>query len=79
MARQAISENRPWFSNSIGCAPDIEQIKAHNEALKELGVKNAHIAEDGRAVAYSNKGRNELMKAYGKMDKDAGYGQHSGT
>ena len=74
---KAISEKKPWVSNSLGCHPS--QVKEHNEALKELGVKNAYIREDGRAVAHSDKGRNELMKAYGSFDKDACYGQHSGS
>ena len=76
MASKAISEKRPWVSNSIGCHPS--DVKEHNEALREMGVKNAYVNEKGQAVAHSEKGRNELMKAYRMFDKDAGYGQHSG-
>ena len=77
MASKAISEKRPWYSESIGCHPS--DVGAHNQALRNMGVRNAHIEPDGRAVAHSEKGRNALMKAYGRMDKDAGYGQHSGS
>lgn len=74
---KAISEKRPWYSNSIGCHPS--QVKEFNEALRELGVKNAGYTADGRGVAYSDKGRNELMKANNMQDNDACYGQHSGS
>ena len=73
---KAISEKKPWKSMSMGCHPS--DVREHNEELKKRGVRNAHIGDDGHAVAHSDKGRNELMKAYGKFDKDAGYGQHSG-
>lgn len=74
---KSISEKKPWRSNSIGCPR--AQVKEHNEALRKLGIKNAYIDSNGQAVAHSQKGRNELMKAYGKLDRDAGYGQHSGS
>ena len=72
-----ISEKQPWVSQSMGCHPS--DVKEHNEALRKLGVRNAGIRADGRAIAHSDKGRNELMKAYHLMDRDAGYGQHSGS
>ena len=72
-----ISEKRPWVSNSIGCHPS--DIKAHSEALRRMGVQNFDFKPDGRAVAYSPKGRNGLLKAYKLFDRDAGYGQHSGS
>lgn len=73
---KAISEKKPWVSNSIGCHPS--QVKEHNAALKARGVTNAYIREDGRAVAHSNTGRNDLLKAYGMVDRDGGYSQHTG-
>jgi hypothetical protein len=74
---RAISEKKPWKSQSIGC--NKRDVAEHNEQLKKLGVRNAYIDVDGRAVAHSNKGRNDLMKAYTLFDKDGGYGQHTGN
>jgi len=72
-----ISEKRPWVSQSLGCHPS--DVKEHNQSLKEMGIVNAGILPDGRAIAYSEKGRNQLLKAYDRFDRDAGYGQHSGS
>jgi len=73
----SISEKKPWKSRSIGCHPS--DVQEHNEALKQQGVKNAWIDKDGHAIANSQKGRNELLKAYQMRDEDGGYGQHTGS
>ena len=73
---ESISEKKPWKSRSIGCHPS--DVKAHNEELKRKGVQNAHIGPDGHAVAHCRKGRNELLKAYGMIDRDGGYGDYTG-
>ena len=73
---QSISEKNPWVSNSMGCNP--KDREKHMEDLRKHGVKNVEINEKGQLIAYSQKGRNEALKAYGMIDRDGGYGQYTG-
>ena len=71
-----IDEYRPWVSENVRIDP--KAVREANEMLKHRGVQNAGFDDKGRAVAHSNKGRNEILKFMGYRDNDAGYGQHNG-
>jgi hypothetical protein len=71
-----IGEGSPNRSTSMGCNPS--QVKEFNENLKKHGVKCGHYMPDGRLETTSDKSRNQVLKAMGLRDNQAGYSQHPG-
>jgi hypothetical protein len=73
--RTAISENKPWVSQSMGCHPS--QSKQFNEDMREAGIKCARMRDDGALECTSNKSRNQVMEFRKMFDRDGGYGNRT--
>lgn len=54
------------------------QAKDYNEMAKSRGITGVRWADDGTCYFSSRRGRNDWMRATGRMDMDAGYGDHAG-
>jgi len=67
---------RGWRSLGIACHPS--QVDDYNRQIQALGISGAHYLSDGTAEADSRSARNQLLKAAGIHDNDAGYGDHAG-
>lgn len=74
-SREAICEKNPWTSRSMGVHPD--QVKEVREDMKRHGVR-AQLTNDGQIVCTSKAARNDAMKYFGVVDRDGGYGDHTG-
>jgi hypothetical protein len=72
-----IDEANPWHSSNARIHPDY--VKEANEDLRKRGVVNAGFDNDGRAIAHSQKGRNEILKYLGYVDKSGGYNDYTGS
>lgn len=73
--RKAICEKHPWVSKSLGVHKS--QVKETAEALKRAGAR-CEVDGEGRIVARSNAARNDAIKFFGLVDRDGGYGDHTG-
>lgn len=73
------SESRPWQSVTCGVQP--HEAKERTEWLrKTYGVTSAYYdPKTGNACATDQQGRNALIQAAGGFDKQAGYGDHTGS
>jgi hypothetical protein len=76
MLNDAYSRAKPWQSITMGCHPS--QVAEFNRIYESHGVDAGHLP-NGTLEAYSRQGRNDVMKALGRRDHDAGYGDHNGT
>ncbi len=71
-----ISDTKPL--NSLGLSVHREQAAEFNALYKERGITGAHHEANGDCVITSKKARNQVLKARGMRDNDAGYGDHAG-
>lgn len=76
MVNNAINQANPLESMSIGVHRN--QVAEFNKMYKDRGIAGAYHKEDGTLVMESRKARNEVLKARGCRDNDAGYGDYCG-
>ena len=81
MARGKITNEktgRGYLSRAMGCHPD--QVAERNDQLREHGIVGAEYQADGQLEITSRgkTGRAGVMKLNGWIDKDGGYGDHTG-
>jgi len=81
MGRPRIGEKRTaegHISKAMGCHPS--QAREFTEIYRKHGITDArHRESDGAFVYGSRKGRAEVMKMRGMIDKDAGFGDFAGS
>lgn len=68
--------NKPLTSKSLGVHPS--QAGEFNEMARKFGNRGVYYDESGTCHFESRGARNLEMKRRGKMDMDAGYGDHAG-
>ena len=72
-----ISEVRPWISQAAGCHRN--QVTEFNGILQDKGIRNARYRPDGALECTTRAARNEVLRARGLRDQDAGYGDYAGS
>jgi hypothetical protein len=75
LATPAISGDRPWRSNAVGCHST--EVGEMNDALRNYGVVGAEFDRTGALTATSDAGRGKALEFLGYADKDAGFVSHN--
>jgi len=76
VVRQAITSGKPLESLAMSCHRS--QVGEYNAFCCKHGITGAYYRSDGTCVLESRQARNQLMKARGLHDNDAGYGDYAG-
>lgn len=69
----------PLHSEAIGVGTRPGDIKRAEKHSLKIGVPTEFDKRTGKAILRSRKHRNAYMKACGFRDRDAGYGDYSGS
>jgi len=72
----AINQAKPL--ESVGMACHRQQVTEFNEMYRDKGISGAYHKKDGTLVLESRQARNDVLKARGCRDNDAGYGDFGG-